>query len=55
MAAQFGILEVVQCLFQELGALINEGDEDGCTPLYIAAQRGYLNVVFFWLMILVLT
>jgi len=44
-AARTGSLEIVDLLFREPGIEINVQDEDGCTPLHIAAQRGHVNVV----------
>jgi hypothetical protein len=40
-----GDLEVVICLVRELGADVNQTTSIGVTPLYIAAQKGYLPVV----------
>jgi ankyrin repeat protein len=39
-AAVWGELEAVQCLVKELGANVNLVDENGCTPLFAAAQNG---------------
>jgi hypothetical protein len=35
----------VQCLVKELSADVNQADDDGFTPLYIAAQQGHHSVV----------
>jgi ankyrin repeat protein len=32
-------------LAKDLGADVNLGDEEGCTPLFIAAQKGHLAVL----------
>jgi ankyrin repeat protein len=39
-AAASGKVDAVQCLVQELGVDVNEGDEEGYTPLYAAVQEG---------------
>jgi ankyrin repeat protein len=44
-AARMGSLEIVDLLFQEPGIKINVQDDEGCTPLHIAAQAGHVNVV----------
>jgi hypothetical protein len=46
-AAHWGNLEVVQCLIKELGADVNHAVNDGCMPLYAAAQAGHLEMVRF--------
>jgi ankyrin repeat protein len=33
---------VAQCLVTELGADVNSGNDESCTPLYTAAQKGHL-------------
>ena len=38
-------LGVLRCLVKELGADVNLADEDGFTPLIVAAQYGRLDVV----------
>jgi ankyrin repeat protein len=38
-------LAVVKCLVKELGADVNGADEDGFTPLFVAAQEGHEAVV----------
>jgi ankyrin repeat protein len=35
----------VRILVKDLGADVNKADEDGFSPLYIAAQEGYLKLV----------
>jgi ankyrin repeat protein len=42
-----GKLEVVRYLVIELGADVNQADEDGCTALYIAARKGHESLVRF--------
>jgi serine/threonine-protein phosphatase 6 regulatory ankyrin repeat subunit B len=44
-AARTGSPEIVDLLFREPGIKINVQDDDGCTPLHIAAQAGHVNVV----------
>jgi ankyrin repeat protein len=44
-AARMGSLEIVDLLFREPGMKINVQDDEGCTPLHIAAQAGHVNVV----------
>jgi hypothetical protein len=34
------MLEAVRVLIKELGANVNQARNDGCTPLYMAAQEG---------------
>jgi len=44
-AAWTGSPEIVDLLFRESGIEINIKDDEGCTPLHIAAQAGHVNVV----------
>jgi hypothetical protein len=44
-AVVLGKLGIVLCLVQELGAEVNQADEGGYTPLYVAAQEAQLGVV----------
>jgi hypothetical protein len=44
-AANAASVEVLRCLVQDLGADVNGANQDGATPLYIAAERGHLAVV----------
>jgi ankyrin repeat protein len=44
-AARTGSPELVDLFFRELGMKINVQDDDGCTPLHIAAQAGHVNIV----------
>jgi ankyrin repeat protein len=44
-AARTGSPELVDLLFRQPGIKINVQDDEGCTPLHIAAQAGRLNVV----------
>ncbi len=44
-AARMGSLEIVDLLFREPGIKINVQDDEGCTPLHVAAQAGHVNVV----------
>ncbi len=44
-AARMGCPEIVDLLFREPGIKINVQDDEGCTPLHIAAEAGHVNVV----------
>jgi ankyrin repeat protein len=44
-AARTGSPKLVDLLFREPGIKINVQDDEGCTPLHIAAQAGRMNVV----------
>jgi ankyrin repeat protein len=44
-AARTGSPEIVDLLFREPEIKINVQDDEGCTPLHIAAQAGHVNVV----------
>jgi len=44
-AARMGSREIVDLLFREPGIKINVQDDEGCTPLHIAAEAGHVNVV----------
>jgi len=44
-AARTGSLEFVDLLFREPRIKINVQDDEGCTPLHIAAEAGHVNVV----------
>ena len=37
-------LKIAQYL-NENGAVVDEKEENGCTPLYMASQEGYLEIV----------
>jgi ankyrin repeat protein len=41
------MLEAVRFLVKEAGADVNQADEGGCTPLYLAAQEGYITVALY--------
>ena len=40
-----GHAEVVSMLLAKQGVDVNQADDDGCTPLYIASQEGHAEVV----------
>jgi ankyrin repeat protein len=45
IAAQKGLVAVIQCLVKELGADVNQVESTGGTPLYAAAQQGHFSAV----------
>ena len=44
MASQEGHVDVVRVLLEQ-GAVIDNADDDGYTPLYVASQEGHVDVV----------
>jgi hypothetical protein len=44
-AASLGKVGIAQCLVQELGVGVNQADEGGYTPLFVAALEGHLAMV----------
>lgn len=43
--AQIEELDIAQCVVKELGADVNEANEMGTMPLFVAAHKEYLGVV----------
>jgi hypothetical protein len=44
-AVYLGNSAVIQCLVKEIGADVNQGGEEGTTPMILAAQLGYVDVL----------